>query len=203
MGSPSRATRRDARNAESRQRDGDRARHHEGERRVPIAGEIEEAQNFLRIVHAREDEPEAEQEAGGERDQVARHDICAPQLTTCRAKNTTAKPAAMKMSVATSERGDRRARPQTPCPLVQPEPRRAPKPAKNPPRTRVAPDAANVGAGVAKARRARTGVGDQPGEAPIAPARRSARGRRGRRRRARQRQGCGLRRGSKAPPRRR
>ena len=36
--------------------------------------------------------------------------------------NTVAKPAAMKAQVATSERGDRRDRPHTPWPLVQPEP---------------------------------------------------------------------------------
>jgi hypothetical protein len=35
---------------------------------------------------------------------------------------TMAKPAPMKASVATSERGDRRDSPHTPCPLVQPEP---------------------------------------------------------------------------------
>ena len=40
---------------------------------------------------------------------------------------------AMKMAVATSERGESRANPQTPCPLVQPPPRRVPKPTSSPP----------------------------------------------------------------------
>ena len=42
---------------------------------------------------------------------------------------------AMKTPVATTERGDRRARPQTPWPLVQPEPQRVPKPTIRPPST--------------------------------------------------------------------
>ena len=35
---------------------------------------------------------------------------------------TVANPAAMNASVATSERAEKRDSPQTPCPLVQPEP---------------------------------------------------------------------------------
>src|SRR5574343_146335 len=41
-------------------------------------------------------------------------------------------PVAMKVSVAAIERGERRAMPQTPWPLVQPEPRRLPKPTIRP-----------------------------------------------------------------------
>ena|GEM_PF-5785733 len=46
--------------------------------------------------------------------------------------NTVRKPLAMKAAVATSERGDRRDNPQTPCPLVQPEPYRVPIPTNTP-----------------------------------------------------------------------
>jgi len=40
---------------------------------------------------------------------------------------------AMKGAVATMERGESRANPQTPCPLVQPPLRRVPKPTSSPP----------------------------------------------------------------------
>ena len=46
--------------------------------------------------------------------------------------NTVAKPAPMNASVATSERGESRERPQTPCPLVQPPPSRVPNPTRTP-----------------------------------------------------------------------
>ena len=52
----------------------------------------------------------------------------------------------MKVAVATSERGENRARPQTPCPLVQPLARRVPKPTSNPPTIRVAALASITGA---------------------------------------------------------
>ncbi len=49
--------------------------------------------------------------------------IAGPQKPIrCRSTNTVTKPAPMNAAVATSERGDRRERPQTPWPLVQPEP---------------------------------------------------------------------------------
>ena len=38
----------------------------------------------------------------------------------------------MNSAVAVSERGDSLASPQTPCPLVQPPPRRVPKPTNSP-----------------------------------------------------------------------
>ena len=47
-----------------------------------------------------------------------------------RATNTVAKPLAMKRNVAATERGERRAKPQTPWPEVQPLPIRLPKPTK-------------------------------------------------------------------------
>jgi hypothetical protein len=39
----------------------------------------------------------------------------------------------MKRAVATNERGESRANPQTPCPLAQPPPRRVPMPTSSPP----------------------------------------------------------------------
>ena len=47
-------------------------------------------------------------------------------------RNTVAKAEAIKTAVATNERGDRRASSQTPWPLVQPDPSRAPKPTRRP-----------------------------------------------------------------------
>ena len=46
---------------------------------------------------------------------------------------TVATATAMNTQVATSERGERRARPQTPCPLVQPPPYPDPNPTSSPP----------------------------------------------------------------------
>ena len=43
-----------------------------------------------------------------------------------------AKPVAMKVTVATTERGDSRAIPHTPCPLVQPPPVAVPNPTSSP-----------------------------------------------------------------------
>jgi len=42
-------------------------------------------------------------------------------------------PVAMKVSVATRERPEKRLKPHTPWPLVQPWPRRVPNPTNNPP----------------------------------------------------------------------
>ena len=61
--------------------------------------------------------------------------------------NAVAMPVPMKVRVATSERPDRREIPQMPWPLVQPEPRRVPKPTSNP---------------------ARMTAGSETGEAPMA-----------------------------------
>ena len=42
------------------------------------------------------------------------------------------KPASIKLTVAINERVDNRLIPQMPCPLVQPEPKRVPKPTSTP-----------------------------------------------------------------------
>src|SRR3546814_8757285 len=49
-----------------------------------------------------------------------------------------AMPVAMNVRVATIERAERRLTPQTPCPLVQPLPRRVPTPTASPATTSVA-----------------------------------------------------------------
>ena len=46
--------------------------------------------------------------------------------------NTVKIPVTMKISTATSERCERRPRPHTPCPLVQPEPSTVPNPTRKP-----------------------------------------------------------------------
>src|SRR3546814_7734363 len=51
---------------------------------------------------------------------------------------TVAMPVAMNVRVATIERAERRLTPQTPCPLVQPLPRRVPTPTASPATTSVA-----------------------------------------------------------------
>ena len=61
---------------------------------------------------------DAERKAGDERAECYHGGPQPP--TTWRSTNTVAKPAAMKARVATSERGESRASPQTPWPLVQP-----------------------------------------------------------------------------------
>src|SRR5690349_19087893 len=55
----------------------------------------------------------------------------------------------MNNPVAASERGDKRATPQTPCPLVQPEPYRVPKPTSKPAPISTGSDASIVAIGTA------------------------------------------------------
>ncbi len=92
----------------------DRAAHDEGERRVPAARDVEEADHLARVGHAGDDEPDAEHQAGGESGERVH--------IRCLVTKTVAMPAAMNAPVATSERGDRRDSPHTPWPLVQPAP---------------------------------------------------------------------------------
>ena len=56
----------------------------------------------------------------------------------------------MKVAVAANERGESRDRPQTPCPLVQPEPKRDPNPTSAPARRRTHHDVENDGASGAR-----------------------------------------------------
>lgn len=50
----------------------------------------------------------------------------------CRRIEAVRNPDTRKAAVATSERGERRDSPHTPCPLVHPEPRRLPNPTSIP-----------------------------------------------------------------------
>src|SRR4051812_31208076 len=96
--------------AEGGEADEDRAAHHEAERRVPVAEEVEEADDLARIAHAGKEQADAEHQAGGEGGEGAH--------ARCRTTKTVAMPAPMKARVATSERGESRDRPHTPWPLV-------------------------------------------------------------------------------------
>ncbi len=99
---------------EGEEPDEDRACHDERERRIPVAEDVEECDDLAGIGHTRDDEPDSENESGGEGgDEIH---------ATCLVMKTVAMPAAMKAAVATSERGESRDSPHTPWPLVHPEP---------------------------------------------------------------------------------
>src|SRR5690606_8430588 len=110
-----------------------RPEHHEGEARIPVPREVEEAHDLGGLGHAREREPHPEEEAGAEPDHgfdaAAAHD--APPSTWWTTK-TVAMPVVMKVAVATIDRLESRPMPHTPWPLVQPLPRRVPKPTRSP-----------------------------------------------------------------------
>lgn len=106
---------------EGERADRNRPRHHEGQGGIPAAKEVEEAEHLCRVGHAREDQADAEHQPGYEGENQC-HGVLLQMPSTWRAINTVRKPAAMKVPVATSEPGDSREMPQTPCPLVQPEP---------------------------------------------------------------------------------
>src|SRR5262249_17305913 len=108
------AARTQAGEAESEAPDEDRTSDDEGKRRIPIARDVEEADDLARIGHARKDEADAEHESRGERAECVH--------VSWRQTKTVALPASMNATVATTERGDRREMPHTPWPLVQPEP---------------------------------------------------------------------------------
>src|SRR5262245_30869949 len=95
--------------ADCRHRQG--ASHHEGEARIPVAKELEKVDDLTRVHHLRDREPRAEEDAGEERAGKPSHDQ--PPIP-CRTTKTVTAPAAMKVIVAAKERGESRARPQTP-----------------------------------------------------------------------------------------
>jgi hypothetical protein len=102
--------------------------HHEDERWVPAPGDVEEGQYLGGVAHPGQDQARAEQQAGDEGGNHG-HGI----ILKCDAsRKRWRRPASMKHSVATSERGDSLAMPQTPWPLVQPEPKRVPRPTSRP-----------------------------------------------------------------------
>jgi hypothetical protein len=90
--------------------DADGRAEHDHEAGVPArAGEVEEGEHALRIEHAAEAEAEGEDEAADE----GAEPHGAPPIRW-RVTNTVRKAVAMKVRTATSERGERRPRPQTP-----------------------------------------------------------------------------------------
>ena len=121
--------------AEGEEAHRDGAAHDEGERRVPGAGQVQEADHLAGVGHAGNHQAPAEEKADGEfgcalQVGVFHGDVlrgCVHRThSKCLITKTMAKPAAMKVPVATIERGDRRDSPHTPWPLVQPELRRVP-----------------------------------------------------------------------------
>lgn len=108
----------------------DRARHHEGELRIPRAGHIEKRRHGARCRHPGNHEPGREQRTR-ERGEHDRLHAAAP------ATSTTIAALAMNVSTATSDRFDSRARPQTPCPLVQPFASVVPAPTRIPASTSI------------------------------------------------------------------
>ncbi len=93
---------------------------------VPSAkpAEIEETQHHRRVHHAGDRQSKAEQQAAGQ---------CAQDLHPAnRLTATTSTATAMNVAVAASDRGDSRASPHTPWPLVHPFASRVPTPTSNP-----------------------------------------------------------------------
>ena len=95
-----------------------RASHHDEQRGIPRAGDVEEGEHDAWIGHPRDRQARAEEEPGGEADDDRLHDSHPPRRTT----NTTIIATAMNVAQPTIDRRDRRPTPQTPCPLVQPPP---------------------------------------------------------------------------------
>src|SRR5262249_51177217 len=114
--------------AEEERVDGDGAEHHERKARIPAAEEVEEGRDLGGGRHAGEQETGTEQEPGEERCEPGLHE----RAPIARRRATVRTPVAMNASVATRERFEKRLRPQTPCPLVQPEPSCVPKPTSSP-----------------------------------------------------------------------
>src|SRR5207247_7612787 len=120
----------------------DGSRHHEEQARVPITGDVQEVEHLARIRHAREPQADAEQKSRAER----RDHEGTP--STWRMITAVAMPVARKIATATSERIEKRPRPQTPWPLVQPPLTRVPRPTSSPPAAaQPRPNASRTGAG--------------------------------------------------------
>src|SRR5690606_25778472 len=109
--------------------DGERRRHDQQQAGVPGAEDVEKVQNLGRIGHAGDGDAGAEDETDGSSSQNAEHQ---KPPNRWRMTNTVIAVVAMKVAVATIDRGERRAMPQTPCPLVQPPPNMTPTPTSKP-----------------------------------------------------------------------
>src|SRR5439155_23565925 len=96
---------------------------------VPVTEEVQEAEHLARVGHAREAQARRDhqpaQEGGG-------HASSHRGPPSIRANATTSAPVLMKVIVATMALFESRLTPQMPCPLVQPPPRRVPKPTTAP-----------------------------------------------------------------------
>ena len=125
-GAPSRLRRLSAHDPERRRGREHGGPHDDGELRPPLAEDVEKAEYVGGVRHAGDEKASAEQQA---REQRREEFHGAPAWRTT---NTVSTAADMKTSVATSERVDRFARPQTPCPLVQPAPICVPAPTSSP-----------------------------------------------------------------------
>src|SRR5260221_8825169 len=105
-------------------------RKHEHKAWIPIAGDIEKATHASGIKHAGQRQAEAENHSRRKRG----HDL--QNAISHNPKNlimvTVDMPAATKVTTATAERGESRARPTTPWPLVHPDPMREPNPTRKP-----------------------------------------------------------------------
>jgi hypothetical protein len=75
-----------------------------------------QTKHFRRIGHPAKNQANAEDQARREGDDLGHW------VTTCRMTNVVRKPEAMNAMTAARERGESRANPQTPWPLVQPAP---------------------------------------------------------------------------------
>ena len=104
-------------------------RHHESERRIPCARDVEKAEHARRVDHVRKREAGPEHDTRKQGRKSGAHAQRSHQMASDEDGRDAA---AMKVTVAAIERGDRRAMPQTPCPLVQPLPRRVPNPTSSP-----------------------------------------------------------------------
>ena len=123
-------------NAPGDRHDSDRAAHDEGQRRVPLAEQVEEAAARGRGRSCRRSRARRRRW----RPKRAAEDICergSRRHPARRSARTVKIPAAIKVAVATRERWERRLTPHTPWPLVQPLPSRVPKPTSNPATTSI------------------------------------------------------------------
>ena len=156
---------------------GKRSHHDEREAGVPVAEYVEEAEHLCRVHHLRDEQSEAEHEARRRDWRRSAAWLSLQRRDATRQPPSTA--VAMNTPVATSDRGERRATPQTPCPLVQPLPSRVPKPTSRPAPTMRPPAAPRQplrrrhGKAAAYGRQRREDQSGDEGEPPALPVVRS------------------------------
>src|SRR5690606_20142356 len=102
----------------------------QGQAWLPSSEDIEKALSAGGVQHARQREAEAEDDTGSERYgglEGIQDGRPSPLMT-----EPATTPLVRKVATAAIDRGDRRASPRTPCPLVQPDPSLEPKPTRSP-----------------------------------------------------------------------